>query len=218
MSSPSKRTKIWRYGDDDDDDDDGNDGSDQDAPITEINGVPIYTIRDAFPVRVTLTSEPWFELPYVDDSPDGPLLAEHIKGWPASQEFASDSLGATAVTAFFGHASLVMPLFRPKSRLLCGPADACHCVESTAHLLVPCTYAPWGDVRIDVCGLRVQQWNKDGRFREMRQWIREYVVLLVAFPHLVPARGVFRNVALALKWPAYVLVPQKSQEPAIEPC
>jgi hypothetical protein len=56
------------------------------------------------------------------------------------------------------------------------------------------------------CDIRVTVWNSVGRYRESLPWIRTYVMLLVAFPHLGSLRGVFRKYALTLRWPAYEIL------------
>jgi hypothetical protein len=79
--------------------------------------------------------------------------------------------------------------------------DHDECAER--HGVVSVTYRLWSPILRLICEQRVETWNKDGRFRDSRPWIKGYMVLLVGLPWLNPLRGAFRVYAKSLVWPSY---------------
>jgi hypothetical protein len=79
------------------------------------------------------------------------------------------------------------------------------------HKKIRVSYAPWSWLeKIKVCPIRVEWWNKHGRFWEARQWRRAYTFYLRSIPQLVPALNALiqhcRAVGTALTWPRYIVL------------
>jgi hypothetical protein len=94
-----------------------------------------------------------------------------------------------------------------------GGGGKCYTLD---HEFVRVSYSPWrpGTKELYVCDRRVSKWNKDGRFRDSRQFVWAYVCILLEHPEWINAREVFRVYARTLFWPAYVVCPILYEEKA----
>lgn len=72
-----------------------------------------------------------------------------------------------------------------------------------AHPSTPVHYPPWRMREIDVCLVRVENWNNKGRYCDSRRWVTVYVYLLIRKPELWPLCDLFRKWARRLVWPKY---------------
>jgi|WetSurMetagenome_2_1015567.scaffolds.fasta_scaffold00074_3 hypothetical protein len=72
-------------------------------------------------------------------------------------------------------------------------------------------YEPW-ECEVLACSLRIHAWNADGRFWDLRDWVKGYVMLLVHMPWLEPLRGVFRLFSRTLVYPRYRYAKTSSEE------